>query len=222
MKAAKVHRPRAPGRFACRLVLMAKTPVAGRVKTRLARQIGAVAATAFYRRATQMTLARLAADPRWITLVAVAPDTAVAAPHWPADVARLPQGGGDLGARMQRVFDRLPPGPVVIVGTDIPGIRPSHVAEAFALLGRSDAVFGPAGDGGYWLVGLKRRPRVPRAFRGVRWSHPETLADNRAALEPLAIATAATLDDVDHAAEWRASRGLAARRIVASAAPRSR
>jgi len=57
---------------------------------------------------------------------------------------------------MQRLFERLPPGPVIIIGSDIPAIRAGHIAEAFKLIGRGDAVFGNATDGGYWLVGLRR------------------------------------------------------------------
>ena len=131
--------------FAPRLVIMAKSPVAGRVKRRLARGIGDVAAIRFYRNALNHTVARLGADPRWRTYLAVAPDHAVAAPYWPSagKIPHILQGAGDLGARMQALFDRLPPGPVVIVGSDIPRISPAHIAHAFKLLGRADAVFGP-------------------------------------------------------------------------------
>ena len=118
-------------------------------------------------------------------------------------MARLPQGGGDLGARMQRIFDRGPAGPMLIVGTDVPGIRPAHIAEAFRLLGRHDAVFGPATDGGYWLVGLRRHPRVLRPFADVRWSSPHALADTLANLEGRAVAFVATLSDVDDASDLR-------------------
>src|ERR671932_477084 len=76
----------------------------------------------------------------------------------------------DLGARMERPLRELPPGPVAIVGSDIPGIEPKHVAAAFRrLAARDDFVFGPAPDGGFWLVGARRR-RPPRGFPGVRWS----------------------------------------------------
>src|SRR3546814_16124850 len=85
---------------------------------------------------------------------------------------------------MDRVMRVLPPGPAVIIGTDIPDIRPRHAAAAFRALGRHDAVFGPAADGGYWLVGLRRRPTIPRAFDGVRWSTEHALADTRANLRP--------------------------------------
>ena len=69
---------------------------------------------------------RLARDPRWRTVLVVDPDRDVAARFWPSRrlVPRLPQGQGDLGRRMQRLFERLPPGPAIIVGSDIPAIAP--------------------------------------------------------------------------------------------------
>ncbi len=78
---------------------------------------------------------------------------------WPAGLARLPQSPVILASAW-----RATPGPVVIIGADIPEITPDHIGRAFAALGRSDAVFGPAADGGYWLVGLKRRPSIREIF----------------------------------------------------------
>ena len=119
-------RPRRPG-FAPRLIVMAKAPIAGAVKRRLARDIGATAALRFYRSTLARTLLVLGADPRWRTYLAVTPDTSLRAPYWPPPrtIARIKQGAGDLGARMQNLFDAMPPGPVVIVGSDIPAIRPT-------------------------------------------------------------------------------------------------
>jgi len=186
------------------LVIMAKAPRLGRVKTRLAAGIGAVAASAFYRLILARTVRRLARDRRWSTWLCVAPDRAVAERVWsPANVAIIGQGAGDLGARMQRVFDRLSPGPVVIVGADIPGIRPAHIADAFHKLGRDDAVFGPAPDGGYWLIGLRRRPVVPQPFAGVRWSTEHALADALANLKDRRIGFIEPLDDVDDQAAYQ-------------------
>ena len=187
--------------FRLRLVVMAKVPVAGRVKTRLAHDIGIAVATRFVRAATARLLRRVAREAPWETTLAVAPDIGVRARVWPCGIARVPQGGGDLGARMQRVMERTAPGPVVIIGTDVPGIRPGHVRAAFRLLGRHDAVFGPARDGGYWLVGLKRRPHVPRLFASVRWSSPHALADTLRNARGLSVARLEVLCDVDTAAD---------------------
>jgi glycosyltransferase A (GT-A) superfamily protein (DUF2064 family) len=172
--------------FRCRLVVMAKVPVAGTVKTRLARELGLAAATRFARQSTAALLQRLARDPRWQTTLAVSPDMSIVSHAWPDGITRVGQGRGDLGRRMQRIMERKPRGPAVIIGTDIPGITPAHV-------------FGPADDGGYWLVGLKRRPQLPRPFTRVRWSSPHALADTLANLEGTTVAFVATLSDIDDA-----------------------
>lgn len=178
----------------------------GGVKTRLARQIGAGEALRFYRAASGRLIRTMARDPRWRTVLAVAPDTSVRAPFWPAHVARVAQGPGDLGQRMQRLFDAPGRGPVVIIGSDIPGIAPTHIARAFASLGTADVVFGPAPDGGYWLVGARRTPHMPDLFAGVRWSSPHTLADSLRNVAHLKTALLNELEDVDDAeshARWR-------------------
>jgi rSAM/selenodomain-associated transferase 1 len=185
---------------------MAKSPIAGGVKRRLAVSIGAVPAARFYRTCLAHTLLRLGYDPRWRMLLAISPDGDVNAPYWPRGFERLPQGNGDLGVRMQRLFRRLPPGPAIIVGSDIPAIAPSHIASAFRLLGNADAVLGPAPDGGYWLVGLRRAPRVLAPFAQVRWSSRQALADTLRNLEGHRVAFAATLADVDTKDDYRASR----------------
>jgi uncharacterized protein len=193
--------------FRWRLVIMAKAPVAGRVKTRLARELGLSAALQFYRATSRAVVSRLAADLRWRTTLAVAPDTALVARIWPRHVARVPQGRGDLGRRMQRIFDHAPLGPTVIVGTDVPGIRPALIAAAFQALGRHDAVFGPATDGGFWLVGARRRPRSLRMFEHVRWSSAHALRDTERNLDGHRTARVAVLSDVDDARDYRAARG---------------
>jgi len=213
--ARRAARPERRTSLAKRLVIMAKTPHLGRVKRRLGREIGDVAAIRFYRNCLSHTALRLARDPRWRTILAVAPDRDVAARFWPlrGRLVRLPQGEGDLGRRMRRLFARLPPGPTIIVGSDIPAIRPAHVADAFRRLGRADVVLGPAPDGGYWLIGLSRTPRVLTPFAGVRWSGPHALADTLANLKGKRVALAAMLGDVDTAEDLRLERASAERLI---------
>jgi len=180
------------------LVIMVKEPLAGRVKTRLGRHIGMTDAAWWFRWQTRTLVRRLARDPRWRTVLAVAPDAAgMRSRFWPVGTARIPQGSGDLGQRMRRIFRRLPPGPAVIIGADIPGITPALIWSAFRALGRAPAVVGPATDGGYWLVGLRRVQAVsPFLFADVRWSGPHALADTLRTLPP-PIATVGTLSDVD-------------------------
>ena len=188
------------------LVIFARAPRLGRVKTRLASGVGRVSACAFYRRNLVETCRRLGADSRWRTLVAVTPDGARVPEAAPGAV--LDQGFGDLGARMQRVFDTLSPGPVVIIGSDIPGIARQDIATAFRTLGKADAVMGPSSDGGYWLIGLKRRPRTPKIFGNVRWSAPETGRDtlSRLTMQGLSVGFVRELDDVDNAEDYRSFR----------------
>ena len=183
---------------------MVRAPRAGRVKTRLGADIGMVPAAWWFRHQLRDLLRRLN-DPRWRLVLAVSPDTSATDPRiWPAHLARIPQGRGDLGRRMVRAMGRFPRAPVCVIGADIPGLTRAHVARAFAALGRAQAVFGPAPDGGYWLVGL-RRGALARAdmFDGVRWSSPHALADSRAALNGWETAQVDTLADVDTAADLR-------------------
>jgi glycosyltransferase A (GT-A) superfamily protein (DUF2064 family) len=101
---------------------------------------------------------------------------------------------------MATVAQKLPPGPVVIIGSDIPGIAKSDIAHAFRELGARDAVFGPATDGGYWLVGLRRRPRFLDPFAHVRWSSEHALADTLADLAGKDVVLLRSLSDVDDGA----------------------
>lgn len=194
-----------------RLVVMVKEPRAGRVKTRLARQIGSVAATSFYRQAAAAVVRRLSASSGWKTCLAVAPDETTASRFWPRGVRRIPQGRGDLGQRMQRIMHCAGPGPIIIIGTDIPAIRRSHIAAAFQALSRGDAVLGPTPDGGYWLVGLKRSPRIVSPFRDVRWSSEHAYSDTARNLAGLRLTRTTSLADVDDAEGWGAARSWAGR-----------
>jgi len=190
------------------LVIMAKQPIAGRVKSRLARDIGVACATGVYRTLMTTTLRNLSRDGRWKTWAAVAPDRTVHDYIWPTDISTFPQGRGDLGTRMQAIFDRIPVGPVIIIGTDIPFITSTDIANAFTQIGPKDVVFGNAGDGGYWLVGARRSPRVPDIFENVRWSSEHALTDTIRNCNGLKIGFAAERFDVDTRADylkWRRS-----------------
>ncbi len=181
------------------LVILAKAPRFGTVKTRLAADIGKTAALRFYRNNLTQLVRRLSRDPRWITWLAVTPDQSAGVDgFWPAGVPRLRQGPGDLGDRLQRVMNLMPGGPVCILGSDIPGIRRRHVADGFKALDSKQAVLGPTPDGGYWLVGLKRRPTVPQIFDGVRWSSGHEFDDTVSNMDGR-YALVETLTDVDTA-----------------------
>lgn len=197
------------------LAMMVREPRAGRVKTRLARDVGVVAATHFYRHAAASLATRLGRDRRWRLLLAVTPDIDTRSRAWPAHLPRAAQRGGDLGARLHRLFRALPPGPVVVIGSDSPAIRPHHIGSAFRALGAHDAAIGPAPDGGYWLIGLKRFPRVERVFDRVRWSTSAALADTLANLSGKRVAMLDEIADVDDAASLARHGGGYARRVPA-------
>ena len=182
---------------------MAKQPRIGRVKTRLGSTIGAVEATRAYRVILSATVNVLSRDPRWQTWIAVSGVHELHANVWPATVNLVDQGGGSLGDRMQRMCDTLPVGPVVIIGSDVPNIERTDIAEAFKRLGQSEVVFGPAPDGGYWLVGQSRRQKVLKLFHDVRWSSRYALADTMANLGSASVAILRQLADVDDAASYR-------------------
>ncbi|WP_119422655.1 TIGR04282 family arsenosugar biosynthesis glycosyltransferase [Desertibaculum subflavum] len=178
------------------LAIFLRAPELGRGKRRLARDIGDLAALRF-QRAQMARLRPLVRDRRWSATLWVTPDRAA---------LRLgrPQGRGDLGQRMARPFRRLPPGPVVLIGADIPELNAGHVWAAFRALGGSEAVFGPATDGGYWLVGLSPRARRRPPFRGVAWSTEHALADTLRQLNGAKVAQLAPLSDIDTGADFRA------------------
>jgi len=187
------------------LVLFVRAPSWGVGKRRLARDIGDAAALRFERTMLGLLTRRLGRNGRWRLRLAVTPDRAHRrARLWPQGVAIAGQGEGNLGDRMRHALAACPPGPAVLVGSDIPALTAHHIADAFRLLGRHDLVFGPAGDGGFWLVGARRSPRLPPLFGPVRWSGRHALADALSNLPPgVSVGFAARLEDVDDGPSYR-------------------
>jgi rSAM/selenodomain-associated transferase 1 len=187
------------------LVLFVRAPALGIGKRRLARDVGDGAAVRFERLMVLLLLRRLARDGRWRLKIAVTPDKARhRAGHWHHGIEAADQGSGDLGQRMDRALRTCPPGPVVLVGADIPALGPGAVAAAFRLLGGCDLVFGPAVDGGFWLVGARCPRRLPRLFERVRWSGSYALADTLAGLpQRITVGFVERLEDVDDGGAYR-------------------
>ncbi len=185
------------------VIVFAKAPTLGRVKTRLARDIGQAPARRFYIQETNRLLARLARDGSFDVMLAVAPDAAaVRGRWWPAGVARRRQGHGDLGHRMARALAAARPRPVVVIGSDIPEIDTARLRAAFHALATADLVLGPAADGGYWLVGTRAPALLHRLFRHVRWSGPHARADTLANLPAgRRVALLDVLEDIDEGAD---------------------
>ena len=182
------------------IVVFGREPVPGRVKTRLARTVGAARAAELYRSLLEHTLAEAVATGVPVVLSFAEAPAGVWTP--PVEVAVETQCAGDLGRRMRDAFRRRfaeGAGRVLLVGSDCPGITAAALAGALALLESRPVVLGPARDGGYWAVG-QRAPGVD-CFTGVPWSSPDTLRATRRRLEALGVAWAetVTLADVDTA-----------------------
>jgi rSAM/selenodomain-associated transferase 1 len=190
------------------MIIFAKSPRMGLSKTRLARDIGVVPAWRAKRRLDAYTC-QIVRDPRWTSFLAVAPDRDVGAafPHaWPPSLARIKQGKGDLGERMARALRHFSRAPVCIIGSDLPDLRAQDLADAFKALRRNEAVFGPAQDGGFWLIGLSPRAARNFHFSPIRWSSRDTLADTLAGLPAhWRVAYLRELDDLDDGESYRRS-----------------
>ncbi len=198
------------------LQIFAKNPVPGQVKTRLAGAIGDDEAAAHYVRLVERTLATAVAARAAGVVDRVelwgTPD--IAAPAFTAWAARFgvelrAQTGDDLGAKMRHALhSALSDGSrALLIGTDCPALDVAYLSQAVAALDDHDAVFGPAEDGGYVLVGLAR---AVDAFSGIPWSSADTMAATRARLEAQHVRwhELPTLWDVDSPADlarWQAS-----------------
>lgn len=202
-----------------RVYVMAKLAVLGRVKTRLGREIGAVEALRFYRATRRAVLLRLAADRRFEVCLALDPahqrDRTI-----PASVRQIGQRRGDLGHRMSSLLRAPGANCRFVIGTDIPCVRPGHIASASALLRGRHAVIGPAADGGFWLFGARRCPRVLAPFAGVRWSHADTRDDVIRRLGAAQWALADWLNDVDTRDDYDRHRPILGRVVLPRLADR--
>ena len=182
-----------------------RAPRLGTVKRRLACAIGDRAALRFHVATLHRLVRALARDRRFRTVLAVTPDGGFIPGL--KGVARVGQGRGNLGARMARVLGLSRRGRAAIIGSDIPQAGARDVRAAFRALGRVDAVFGPAVDGGYWLVGVGVR-RVSRPFAGVRWSSEHALGDTLANFGGVRVGLLRVLSDVDTAADLARVRSV--------------
>jgi uncharacterized protein len=193
------------------VVVMARRPQLGRVKTRLADGLGKEAALSFYSRTLKRLIKRLDRDSCWQVALAVTPASkARRGGLWTRGLPTLAQAQGDLGIRMQAAIDAMPTGPVVLVGSDVPSLKARHIALAFRALEKQDVVFGPSDDGGYWLIGVAAQSRETRLFGPVRWSSPHALEDTMAGLPgDCRVGQLEALSDIDTADDWRRWRSSA-------------
>lgn len=182
------------------VVIFARSPRYGAVKTRLARDIGAVETLRFYRFMLCALVRRLQGDARFDLVVAATPDHV--RDGWPP-ASIVAQGNGDIGRRMVRALRAAGARPAVVIGSDIPDITAAHLARAFCALGRAPFVLGAARDGGYWLIGARHPQQLPSdVLDGVRWSSAYTMQDSIDRLGDVAVLDT-VLDDIDDGAAYR-------------------
>lgn len=166
------------------LIVFAKAPVAGHAKTRLVPALGEQGAADFAQQLLLHAVQQALQTPFDPLTLCVTPDTShpacVQAQALSAGRLHLAsQGEGDLGQRMHRALENAlrHSESVLLMGSDAPGLNAGKLSEAAHALDRHDAVFVPAHDGGYALVGL-RRP-APGLFDNMRWSTPQVMAETR-------------------------------------------
>lgn len=198
------------------LLIFAREPVLGRVKTRLAASIGPAAALATYRELLALTARAVAAAQVpatvWLAEAPAPPaDPTQPRPEWPGLPWRVQPLADSLGERMSYAFaEAFAAGAarVLIIGTDCPGLTADLLRDAFNQLTTHDLVTGPAADGGYYLLGMKQLHSI--LFNNKQWSTATVLADTLADAAELGLRVAQlpTLSDIDSAhdlAAWRNS-----------------
>ncbi|WP_018141204.1 TIGR04282 family arsenosugar biosynthesis glycosyltransferase [Thioalkalivibrio sp. ALJ7] len=171
-----------------RLLVFAKAPVEGQAKSRLIPALGPAGAAELHARMVRHTCEkarRIDADVElWCHLDSENPLFTDCEASF--GVTLRTQAGADLGERMYNAFAFDPEGaPAVVIGTDCPSLEPSDLAKAFAVLESFDAVVGPATDGGYYLLGLRKADAS--LFHAVTWGTGSVLAETRARLESLGL-----------------------------------
>ncbi|MFQ5693121.1 MAG: TIGR04282 family arsenosugar biosynthesis glycosyltransferase [Nitrospinota bacterium] len=212
----------------CVLVVMAKAPRPGEVKTRLVPPLLPDDAAELHKCCLVDTLEKASRLRGVVPALAYAPAQAEAEFEslWPPKILRFPQEGADLGERMRRCLERAFAegfGAAGLYGTDIPHADGEELERGFGLLreGSADLVLGPTEDGGYYFLGA--RASHPDLFRGVRWSAPGVLEATleRAAALGLRTAFIARERDLDTPEDLKALRERLSRAAL-SVAPRTR
>lgn len=209
------------------LVLFTRLPRPGQAKTRLIPALGAEGAAELQRQMTRLAVARAwafcAAAPGRRLVIAYDGGSERAMRDWLGRLNYLPQGEGDLGERMQRaVVGEFQRGArsVIVIGADCPRLHPGVLESAASTLETSDLIFGPATDGGYFLVGLRKL--ASEIFTNIPWGTPEVLASSvrraqQVGLEPARLETLPDVDEPDDLPDAQAA--LAASRTVSVIIP---
>jgi rSAM/selenodomain-associated transferase 1 len=168
------------------LVVMARRPEPGKVKTRLARVVGDERACDLYRAFLRDLSTELRTAP-WHIVWAVDPPASDLGPLIGTGQVQIDQSGTDLAERMQRCFATLfarGNGPIVMIGADAPHLGRRRIAAAFEVLGHHDVVLVPTADGGYCLIGLTRAADL---FTGIAMGTPEVFAETQRRIAHLGL-----------------------------------
>ncbi len=190
------------------LLMMVRYPEPGRVKSRLAADLGEQQATAIYRTCADTLFAAAITVPDSVDKIlycADARDSERIVSWTDGRFHCIGQPEGGLTTRLENGFTvafKQGAGKVVIVASDVPGISSNILDQAFNALARHDVVIGPSTDGGYYLIGLKHR--YPQLFRDIAWSTPAVLEQTLRAAEKsgLSVLLLPPLQDIDTADDW--------------------
>jgi uncharacterized protein len=182
------------------VLLFVKSPERGKVKSRLSEAIGEEMALALYKHFVLDTVATLKKERRPFKVCFFPPDSQKMVARWLGNgLAYMPQLGEDLGKRMENAFHQVFSegfSRAIIIGSDIPDLPVTVLQEAFESLKTSDAVIGPASDGGYYLIGFRKDTFLPDVFDGQAWSTNSVFRDTMALFERSAY-------QVHSLPEWR-------------------
>lgn len=186
----------------CRLVLFARFPVPGQCKTRLIPALGPAGAARLHRVLTERTVAVLRSSGRPVTVAFTGSDRARFSDWLGTDVGLVEQAEGDLTDRLLACLD---PSPVIFFGADTPCLEQRHVRAAIDGLSSHEVVIGPAEDGGYYLIGMRKA--FPDLLTEMPWSTdqvlPETLSRlSQRGISPLLLETLADCDRPEDLSQW--------------------
>ncbi len=184
------------------LLVFQKNEVLGRVKTRLAAGLGEKQALDIYRKLLDKTYFEL--NKVSVPIHTYYSEFIPEKPNHAADQFQI-QVGQDLGERMKNAFAAnfdFGAEKVVLIGTDCPTLQSQHLLQAFEVLNDSDLVLGPATDGGYYLIGMKRRADF--LFEGITWSTAEVLSQTLSLASQWGLRTTLLpeLSDIDTQEDW--------------------
>lgn len=177
------------------LIIFVKAPLMAKAKTRLAADIGVVHAQRLYRAMTAQLLRNVTGE-KWDTILAVTPGRWLGEiPIW-QELPQYEQVSGSLSPRLAQAFSSK--GKTIVIGSDCPQITSADINQAFTAIKPNRPVFGPANDGGFWLIGTMG-PIKPEVFENVRWSTEDALEDMAGNLKqtPHYLRTLTDVDDLE-------------------------